>query len=620
MRDGFAKRFHVLVLLFALPAGVVSAQSSRPGMGSTPYDGGVTFRVWAPDAGSVFVEGDFNNWSTTANPLGADGNGNWSNDVAGAAVGQTYRYVITSPGFPTVNRRDPYSRVETEANYTAGNSIIYDTSAYQWKSGPFTAAPLKTLMIYEMDIGTYVGVKASTGTFQSAISRLSNISGLGFNAVEVLPVIENPPEQIGYEPTDQLSVDNEEYGGPDNFKAFVDACHSAGLAVILDIVHNHWGPWDLATNQYDGWHTTEYPGGIYFYDSADWNSPFGPRPNFSNPTVAQYIDDSLTMWINEYRVDGFRWDSVSNIYNTDDGTGTYLPDGWTLLQNANVQTVTDNPAFVNIAEDLTGSALVTAPISQAGAGFASQWNGNFVSNMRTQLTQTSDSAVNMQAVASAIGQAFNGVFTQNLNYTESHNEVSDGGERLTTLIDSAEPTGWLALKKSTLGAAILFTSPGVPMIYQGQEFVENETLVWNEPLQWSLSGEFAGIRKLWGTLALARKNASGHTPNLQGDGLNIYQVDDTNKLIAFERYDSQSPGRVVVIANFTGNAQDGMTVGFPSKGTWVTRFNSDSKTYSSTFSGAGSASVRATGGAYSGMPYSGTVAIGPYSLLILSQQ
>jgi 1,4-alpha-glucan branching enzyme len=620
MRNGLTKRFHVLALLILLPADLTVAQSSRPGMGSTPYDGGVTFRVWAPDADSVFVEGDFNNWSTTANPLGADGNGNWSNDVAGAAVGQTYRYVITSPGFPTVNRRDPYSRVETEANYTAGNSIIYDTSAYQWKSGPFTAAPLKTLMIYEMDIGTYVGVKASTGTFQSAIGRLSNISGLGFNAVEVLPVVENPPEQIGYEPTDQLSVDNEEYGGPDNFKAFVDACHSAGLAVILDIVHNHWGPWDLTTNQYDGWHTTEYPGGIYFYDSADWNSPFGPRPNFSNPSVAQYIDDSLTMWIDEYRIDGFRWDSVSNIYNTDDGTGTYLPDGWTLLQNANVQTVTDNPAFVNIAEDLTGNPLVTAPSSQAGAGFASQWNGNFVSNMRTQLTQTSDSEVDMQAVASAIGQAFNGVFTQNLNYTESHNEVSDGGERLTTLIDSADPTGWLALKKSTLGAAILFTSPGVPMIYQGQEFVENETLVWNEPLQWSLASEFAGIRKLWGTLAAARRNSSGYTPNLEGNGLNIFQVDSTNKLIAYQRFDSQTPGSVVVIANFTGSAQDNMTVGFPTKGTWVTRFNSDSKTYSSTFSGAGSASVKATGGAYSGMPYSGMVTIGPYSLLILSQQ
>jgi 1,4-alpha-glucan branching enzyme len=620
MRDGLAMCFHVLALLVLLPGASALAQSSRPGMGSTPYDGGATFRVWAPDADSVFVEGDFNAWSTTATPLGAEGNGNWSNDVAGAVVGQTYRYVITSPGFATVTRRDPYSRLETEANYTEGNSIIYNASAYQWQSGPFTAGPLKTLMIYEMDIGTYVGVPKTTGTFQSAITRLKEISELGFNAVEVMPVNENPPEQIGYEPTDQLAVDNEEYGGPDNFKAFVDACHTAGLAVILDIVHNHWGPWDLATNQFDGWWTSGYPGGIYFYDSADWNSPFGPRPNFASSNVAQYIADSLAMWIDEYRIDGFRWDSTSNIYYTDNGTGTYLAAGWTLMQNANVQTVTDNPAFVNIAEDLTGNALVTAPISQAGAGYASQWNGNFVSHMRAQLTQTSDSAVNMEDVASSIGQAFNGVFTQNLNYTESHNEVTDGGERLTTLIDPSDPTGWLALKKSTLGAAILFTSPGVPMIFQGQEFVENDPLAWNEPLQWGLASQFAGIRKLWAALAAARNNTSGNTPNLVGDGLNVYQVDNTNKLIAYERFDSQTPGSVVVIANFTGNAEDSMRVGFPAKGTWTTRFNSDSKKYSSLFSGTGSTTVKVVGAAFSGMPYSGEVTIGPYSLLILSQK
>ena len=608
-------------LVFLLFAGAhVLAQSSRPGMGSTPYDGGTTFRVWAPNAATVFVEGDFNNWSASANPLGSEGDGNWSNDVPGAQVGQTYRYVISSPGFAVVTRRDPYSRVETEANYTAGNSIIYDAAAYQWKSAPFTVAPLKTLMIYEMEVGTFGAVQAgASGAFQSALRRLGEISALGFNAVEVLPVNENPPGNIGYGPSDQLAVQNEYYGGPDNFKAFVDACHAAGLAVILDIVHNHWGPWDLTTNQFDGWNTSEYPGGIYFYDSANWNSPFGPRPNYSSPNVAQYIYDSLTMWIHEYRVDGFRWDSVSNIYYTDNGTGTYLPDGWTLLQNANVQTVTDNAAFVNIAEDLTGNALVTAPKSLAGAGFASQWNGNFVSNMRTQLTESSDSAVDMAAVASAIGQAFNGVFTQNLNYTESHNEVTDGGERLTTLIDPADPTGWLALKKSTLGAGILLTSPGVPMIFQGQEFVENEPLVYNEPLQWSLATEFASIRKLWGALGAARKNASGHTPNLDGDGLRIYQVDNVNKLIAYERFDSQTPGSVVVVANFTGNVEDNMTIGLPARGTWTTRFNSDSTQYSPTFSGTGSVAVKATGGPYSGMPYSGKVTIGPYSLLILSR-
>jgi 1,4-alpha-glucan branching enzyme len=602
-------------------AGALLAQGAGSGLGSIPYDGGVAFGVWAPDAVSVFVEGDFNNWSQTANPMVPDGNGIWSTDVAGAVAGQTYRYIISSPGFATVTRRDPYSRVVTEANYTEGNSIIYDTSAYQWTSPPFTAPPLKNLLIYEMEIGTFAGVKGSkSGTFQSAIGRLPAISSLGFNAVEVMPVVENPlGTSIGYEPSDQLAVENETYGGPDNFKAFVDACHTAGLAVILDIVHNHWGPWDLTTDNFDGWFTTEYPGGIYFYDSADWNSPFGPRPNYSNLNVAQYIYDSLTMWIQEYRIDGFRWDSVSNIYYTDNGAGTYLPDGWTLLQNANVQTVTDNPAFVNIAEDLTGNATVTAPITQAGAGFASQWNGNFVSPMRAQLTQTSDSAVNMETIANSIGQAFNGVFTQNLNYTESHNEVSDGGQRLTTLIDPSAPTSWLALKKSTLGAAILFTSPGVPMIYQGQEFVENEPLAAHMPLQWALATQFASIRKLWASLAAARKNTSGETPNLAGDGLNIYQVDDTNKLIAYQRFDSQQPGTVVV-ANFTGSTETGMTVGFPASGTWITRFNSDSKAYSSTFSGAGSTAVRATGGPYSGMPHSGSVTIGPYSVLILSQQ
>ena len=249
----------------------------------------------------------------------------------------------------------------------------------------------------------------------------------------------------------------------------------------------------------------------------------------------------------------------------------------------------------------------------------SQWNGNFVSNMRAQLTQSSDSSVNMNAIASAIRPAFNQSYIQSLNYTESHNEVS-GGQRLTTLIDPSDPTGWLSLKKSTLGAAILFTSPGIPMIYQGQEFVENEPLEVKLPLQWGLAKQFAGIRKLWANLAAARADTAGHTPNLTGDSVNIYQVDNTNKFIAYERYDSQTPGTVIVVANFTGNAETGMQVGFPASGTWITRFNSDNKAYSDTFSGTGSTSVKANGGAYSGMPYSGTLTIGPYSLMILSQQ
>jgi len=611
-------------LLSIFTAALALGQGSQPGMGSTPYPGGVTFRVWAPDADAVTVEGDFNNWSQTANPLVAEGNGDWSVDVPGAVAGQNYSYVITSPGFATQIRRDPYCRLVAGSNYPpnspTGYSIIYDVNAYQWQSPPFTAPPAKQLMIYEMQIATYNGSAGVQGTFQSAIARLGEIKSLGFTAVEIMPVNENAPSSsIGYEPTDQLAVANDTYGGPDNFKALVDACHTAGLAVILDIVHNHWGPWNLTTDQFDGWYTTEYPYGIYFYDEADDASPWGPRPNYSSTNVAQYIYDSLTMWQQEYRIDGFRWDSVSCIYNTCGTDGVALPDGLSLLQNANAQTVSQNAAFINIAEDLSGNASTTQPTAQGGAGFLSQWNGNFVSNMRTQLTQTSDASVDMDAIYSAISRAFNQSYVQSVNYTESHNEVS-GGKRLTTLIDPSDPTGWLALKKSTLGAGILFTSPGIPMIYQGQEFVEYQPLEVALPLQWTLVNPFAGIRKLWASLAAARANTAGHTPNLNGDSLKIYQLDDTNKFIAYLRYDSQTTGGSVVVANFTGSTETGVTLGLPDSGTWITCFNSDSTIYSSTFSGSGSTSVNANGGPYASMPYSGSLTIGPYSLMILSHQ
>jgi 1,4-alpha-glucan branching enzyme len=611
-------------LLSIFTASLAFGQGSQPGMGSIPYSGGVTFRVWAPNANAVSVEGDFNNWSQAANPLEAEGNGDWSVDVPGAVVGQQYSYVMTSPGFPTQIRRDPYCRLVTGSNYPpispTGYSIVYDVNAYQWQTPPFTAPPARRLMIYEMQIATYNGSAGVQGTFQSAIARLGEIVNLGYNAVEIMPVNENNlPSSIGYEPSDQFAVANHTYGGPDNFKALVDTCHAAGIAVILDIVHNHWGPWSLTTDQFDGWYTTEYPDGIYFYDEADYSSPWGPRPNYSSTNVAQYIYDSLTMWQQEYRIDGFRWDSVSCIYNTCGTAGVALPDGLSLLQNANAQTVNQNAAFVNIAEDLSGNAATTEPAAQGGAGFLSQWNGNFVSNMRAQLTQSSDSSVNMNAIASAIRPAFNQSYIQSLNYTESHNEVS-GGQRLTTLIDPSDPTGWLSLKKSTLGAAILFTSPGIPMIYQGQEFVENEPLEVKLPLQWGLAKQFAGIRKLWANLAAARADTAGHTPNLTGDSVNIYQVDNTNKFIAYERYDSQAAGVSIVVANFTGSTRTGVRVGLPASGTWVTHFNSDSKMFSSTFSGSGSKSVKASGGPFAGLPYSASLTIGPYSLMILSQQ
>jgi 1,4-alpha-glucan branching enzyme len=248
-----------------------AAQCSNIGntLGSVPYPPGgpyqgVAFQLWAPNATSVNVAGDFNGWSGTANPLTSEANGLWCANVARATVGQKYHYLLSSSQFGTVTRRDANSRTVTVAKN--GDSIIYDTAAYFWQDPTFTPPPLDKLVIYEMHVGTFNATRSALGTFQSAISELDHVSALGFNAVEVLPVTQfdgiyaNP-----YGPTDEYAIDNDEYGGPDNFKAFVDACHQRGLAVLVDIVHNHWAVFDVATYRYDGWHTSAYPGGIYFW-------------------------------------------------------------------------------------------------------------------------------------------------------------------------------------------------------------------------------------------------------------------------------------------------------------------------------------------------------------------
>ena len=345
----------VITLLLLTALSVVSlAQCPNAGnqVGSIPYPPGgpyqgVSFRVWAPHASAVSVKDSTSGRSALLAQQGTTGY--WCLDVPGVGVNQRYDYVVTTPGFGTVTRRDPSARMVTSGHN--GHSITYDPTVYVWHDQNFAPPPLNKLVIYEMDIGQFNAGLSGWGTFQSSISRLSKISGMGFNAVELLPVTQfdgihgNP-----YGPTDQYAVDNDQYGGPDNLKSFVDACHQQGLAVILDVVHNHWGAFDIGAFDFDGWHTTSFPGGIYFYDqvvsSGDpYDSPWGPRPDYAYPIVKDYIVGQIAMWFDEYHADGLRWDSVSNIYNAWGGgfgknpntgqPGVYLPAGISLLQTVN---------------------------------------------------------------------------------------------------------------------------------------------------------------------------------------------------------------------------------------------------------------------------------------------
>lgn len=597
-----------------------------------PYEG-VSFRVWAPHASSVSVKYPFNNRSM---PLIAQGtSGYWCVDVPGIGVNDYYDYVITTPGFGSVTRIDPNARAVTHAHN--GHAITYDPTTYVWHDQNFQPPPLNKLVIYEMHTGTFNATSSQWGTFQSSIIKLNAITGMGFNAVELLPVTQfdgiyaNP-----YGPSDQYAVDNDEYGGPDNLKAFVDACHEQGLAVIFDVVHNHWGPFDLADYEFDGWNTKNFPGGIYFYDEVAStgdreDSPWGPRPDYSYPVTQEYISGQIAMWFSEYHGDGLRWDSVSNIYNAWSGgvgndpntgkPGVSLPDGLKILQNAN----TTWPNSFKIAEDVSFSKkqpLDTVPVASGGLGFDSQWNATLSYFVRKDFP--SSNPISLADVVSGMTSTFNSVYLQSVAYVESHNELTTKNSRLYQLIDPQDPTSRIARKKAALGAAILFTSPEVPMIFQGDEFLDPSYLDNKTPLNWTNATTWSGIVQLYGSVVNLRTNATGNSPGLADPDLNIYQQDKKNDVLVYDRYNKSSPGAddVVVIANLSGTVfSSGYEIGLPYGGNWQVLFNSDSTTYSSDFGNVGpSGSITANNIPYAGQPYNATIPVGDYSVIIFSRQ
>lgn len=582
----------------------VPAQSTRPGWGSTPYrtanQTGVTFRVWAPNASSVTVPGSFNGWSTTATRLYSEGaNGAWSADVPGVLPGQEYKYFLNG----NLWKRDPRNR---KCVSSAGNSIVYDPAAFNWAGDAFPPPPLEDLVIYELHIGTFYDSTPSNSVpsqFTDAIAKLDYLVGLGVSAVEVMPIAEFPgTDSWGYNPADPYAVENAAYGGPDGFKAFVKACHARGLAVLLDVVHNHYGPSDLDLWNFDGWTGGGNQGGIYFYQDAGLCcTPYGSRPNYSRQPVRDYIQDNFRLWLDEYHVDGFRWDTPGLMFNTS-GYGT-VTDAISLIQTITAMIHTNYPGTIDIAEDVTGM------------GFDSTWDLGFPGAIRAQLTPTSDSNRDVNAAASEFSGG--GAGLTRVVFLESHDVVGDlnGGVRLPTAIDATTPDSYWARKRSTLGAAVAFTAPGVPMLFQGEEMLENQPFSSSRPVDWSKTLTYTNIVRVYRDLIRLRRNLDGVSPGLKGDQSSVLLADNTNKLLACRRWKTGAASQdVVVVANFANTTRSNFSLPFPRAGAWYVYFNSDSTRYGSDYGNVGSVSVVA-----SGSPATAGVTIGPYSVLVLSQ-
>jgi 1,4-alpha-glucan branching enzyme len=590
------------------------------GMGAVVQHKGVRFRVWAPNATDVFVTGTFNQWKNEANKLDSENNGYWVAFVEDAKPGDEYKYFLKTPS-GNLLRNDPYARLLTNS---AGNSIVYNVNAFDWGSAPYDMPTWNKLVVYELHVGTFnVKEKNKPGDMYGVIEKLPYLRDLGINAIEVMPPFEFPGGfSWGYNPSYPFAIERG-YGGPDGFKALVKAAHEHGIAVILDVVYNHFGPTDMDLWQFDGWNENG-KGGIYFYN--DWKSetPWGDtRPDYGRGEVRQYIRDNAMMWLEEYRVDGLRMDMIPYMRNVraDEDPGSILNDGLSLLKWINGEIAQKFPWKLTIAEDLHGLDVITNSISEwDGLGFGAQWDSDFVHPVREILIANNDADRDMEMVQNALMRQYSGNPFKRVVYTESHDEVANGQSRIAEEVAEKDVNNWYSKKRASLGIAMVLTAPGIPMIFQGHELLEDKWFSDDDPIDWKRLKKFNGFVKLHRDLIRLRLNYDNNTEGLSGMNTHVIRLDNEKKLIAYNRFQTIDKGVVtVVILNFSNNGYTDYRIGFPAEGIWKIRFNSDWEGYDKDFGDFTILDTEAFKNECDGLPYSANIAIAPYSAVILSQ-
>lgn len=629
----------IFSLIVAAFAGLLHAQTPELGATINKSAGaitGITFRVWAPNALAMAVAGDFSAWSSATNQMvkeaGTPWNGVWTATVAAARPGQAYKFHITPSSGSPVWKKDPRARqVRTQSDGKQA-SVIYDKDAFDWAGDSFEPPWPNDIVMYEMHIGTFYDPKPGDGepaTFDDAIRRLDYLQSLGVNMIALMPVNEfGGRHSWGYNPTDLFAVE-ESYGGPDGLKRFVKAAHQRGMAVQVDVVHNHYdGTSDLVN--FDG------PSNPYFYTAPSGlaMTQWGPRPRYSEPAVRQFVADQIRMLLDEYKIWALRWDSPRNITaydsNGDLEPDTTIPEGVSMMEQINAFITARSLRYYSIAEDASVPGNYHGHWEAAFHNYLlpqllpRQTNGTFFSPFATSLADRTLTQFGYR-MENKDPPGFRVVFSDNHDKSGDLNQATDG-MRLAHDFDTTNPASWFARKKSLLAAAITLTSSGTPMLFMGQEQLADGVFGAYEILDWQRAGRFAEVVRFHRDLINLRRNTSGQTKALTFVGLptvneltgntRVIHLDDTNKVLAYERKTDVAAESIVVAVNFSA-ADQVANVNFPSSGPWKCYLNSDQKLYGSDFRAVGLAhgATLATSGANN----SGSLTVPAMSVVVLGK-
>ena len=552
---------------------------------------GVRFACWAPNAQRVSVVGDFNRWDGRAHPMATHGvSGVWELFIPGLGDGTLYKYEIRNRASGEILvKTDPYACAYELRPGTAARVTL--DHPYDWRDGGWMKARAgddwlhAPINAYEVHLGSWRRHPdgRSYSYRELAESLVAYVKEMGFTHIELMPVSEHPlDESWGYQATGYFAATSR-FGPPEDFKFLVDACHHAGIGVILDWVPAHFPTDAFALARFDGTALYEHEDPRLGFHQ-DWGTHIF---NFGRNEVKSFLLSSAHYWLGECHVDGLRVDAVASMLYLDYSrkAGEWIPNKFggrenleaiEFLRQLNVMVHRDFPGALTFAEESTAWPMVSRPTYIGGLGFSMKWNMGWMNDTLAYMRQD---PVHRRYHHNQLtfGQLY--AYTENFMLPLSHDEVVHGKG---SLLGKMPGDAWQKFANVRLLLSYQFTSPGKKLNFMGNELAQGREWRTEWELDWGLLGIdwHRGVQTMLRDLSrLYREQRALHDQDFESAGFSWIDCHDADQsILAFER--RARDGSVAVVAlNFTPVPRHGYRIGLPKAGVWHEAFNSDSAFY-----------------------------------------
>jgi 1,4-alpha-glucan branching enzyme len=592
-------------------------------LGAHFHEDGVTFRVWAPHAQGVSVVGDFNNWTIDEQPMhSVSGSaGVWELTIPGLSQGMLYKYAVRQNDGAIAYKADPYGFYSEVKPKTA--SILWELDGYTWQDETWCKKRTDVnvlqmpVNIYEVHLGSWKrNENGGYLTYHELAEQLvPYLVDMHYTHIELMPIMEHPFDgSWGYQLTGYFAATSR-YGDPQGLMHFIDACHKAGIGVILDWVPGHFCKDDQGLRHFDG--TNQYE----FSEHNQWGTM---AFDYGKPEVLDFLISNAYFWFDRYHVDGLRIDGVASMIELNHGMegepfrnaqgGTDRLEALAFLRELNTIIFRDFPFAIMSAEDSTSYPMVTWPVDKGGLGFNLKWDMGWMHDTLDYM-KTDPFFRNRFHNLLTFSMAY--AFNENFILPLSHDEVVHSK---LTILDKMFGDYEMKFDQFRMLFGYLMTHPGKKLSFMGNEFAP--FLEWrvDEALEWFLLNyeKHSQIHTYIKDLnKFYLKEPALWTHDHSWEGFKWLEPNNSEQsILIFKRMSADEKDTLITIINFCPIHYTDYQVGVPSDGNYRLAFNSDEPVYGGTGFKT-KKTMKAQRVALHGEDYSVSLNIPPSSVIIL---